>query len=100
MDEDFDMYRDVEQELARLVADLSPESYARVGPGLQEVGLAIAERREVMREFQRVQEVYQRIREDCERAQEDRERAREDKGSAQRSEHKTGSGFLRMLCRE
>jgi hypothetical protein len=50
MDEDFDIYREAQQELERLVAEISPESYERLGPGLQELGLALAERREALRE--------------------------------------------------
>jgi len=70
MDEDFDLYRKDEQELVRLTAEISPESYKRQGPGLQEVGLALAERREALRESQRVQKESERALKDLERADE------------------------------
>jgi len=67
MDEEFDFYREVEQELVRLMAEISPERYERLGPGLQELGLAIAERREALREVDRARELQERVEEDYNR---------------------------------
>ena len=64
------MYEDLEQKLAELVADLSPEEYQRLEPALQEAGLALAELRQVQREVQSVRGVYQRALEDLDRAEE------------------------------
>jgi hypothetical protein len=47
---------DLEQELARLVASLSPEEYERRGPALRELGLALAEARQIDRQVQRLEE--------------------------------------------
>jgi hypothetical protein len=84
MDEEFDFYREVEQGLVRLMAVISPERYERLGPGLQELGLAIAERREALREVdrtrglqERLEEDYNRVLEGYNRANEDLERAKE-----------------------
>jgi hypothetical protein len=77
MDEDFDIYSEAEQELVRLMAVISPERYERLGPGLQEFGLALAERRGALREFDRLQEVQKRVIEDYKRAKEDLDRADE-----------------------
>ncbi len=63
--------------LTRLVAGLPPESYERLGLGLQELVLALAERREALREFDRVREVQERALEDYERVKEDLVRATE-----------------------
>ena len=65
MDEDF------ERCLALFVANLSPEAYERLGPGLQEVGLALAEVRQAQLEAQRAREgYYARVLEDRDRAEE------------------------------
>jgi len=56
---------------------LSPESYERHAPGLQELGLALAERREALREVDRVRELQERALEGYDRAKEDLERADE-----------------------
>jgi hypothetical protein len=77
MAEDFDLFREAEQQLVRLMAEISPESYERLGPGLQELGLALAERREALREVGRVREDQERLLERFDRAEEDLERADE-----------------------
>ena len=91
MNEDFEPYGNVEETLARLVAGFSPESYERYAPVLQELGLALAERRVALREVNRAREaredleaLYERVREGYEgvlealdRAMEDLERAEE-----------------------
>jgi hypothetical protein len=84
MNEDFGMYEDVEATLARLVADLSPESYQRHAPGLQELGLALAERREALREMSRARELQEQALEGYEEAKEGLERAEERTQSALR----------------
>jgi hypothetical protein len=43
------MDENAEETLAQLVAGLPPESYERYAPGLQELGLALAERRVAFR---------------------------------------------------
>jgi chromosome segregation ATPase len=85
MHEDFDLSRELEQQLARLMAEISSESYERLGPGLRELGLALAERREALREVNRVEEalsglqgLYERAREAYEGVLERYERAKED----------------------
>jgi hypothetical protein len=50
------MDEDLEQQMARLVAGLPPELYERWGPALRELGLALAETRQIERELRRVQE--------------------------------------------
>ena len=45
------MEEGIEQELAQLVDSLSPGQYQRFGPALQEVGLALAELRQVQRTY-------------------------------------------------
>jgi hypothetical protein len=77
MDEDFEMHENAEETLARLVAGLPPESYERCAPGLQELGLALAERREALRELDRARELQERALEGYERVKEDLERAEE-----------------------
>jgi hypothetical protein len=70
MDEDFGMHENVEETLARLVAGLSPESYERYAPGLQELGLALAQRRQVQAIYSAASESLERAREDMDRAKE------------------------------
>jgi nitric oxide reductase activation protein len=53
------MDEDLEQKLVRLVADLSPEEYERHGPALRELGLALAELREVQLEVRNVRGIYE-----------------------------------------
>jgi hypothetical protein len=77
MDEDFEMDENAEETLARLVAELPPESYERLGPGLQEQGIALAERREALREVDCARELQERVLEDYDQANEDLERAKE-----------------------
>jgi hypothetical protein len=67
----------LEQKMADLVADLSPEEYSRLGPSLREFGLALAETREAWRESERVREVLERAREDYDRVLVDLDRAEE-----------------------
>ena len=50
------MHEDIEQRFGQLVASLSPEQYERLGLGLREDRLALAERGEALREFERVRE--------------------------------------------
>jgi hypothetical protein len=57
-----------EQGIARLVASLSPEEYERRGPALQELGLALAEARQIDRELERVREDQARVAERVARA--------------------------------
>jgi hypothetical protein len=64
------MDEDLEQKLVRLVADLSPEEYERRGPALRELGLALAELREVQLEVRNVRGIYERALEDLGRAEE------------------------------
>jgi chemotaxis regulatin CheY-phosphate phosphatase CheZ len=45
-----DRLEEAEQMLAQRVGSLSPEDYEKCGPALQELGLAIAELREVRRD--------------------------------------------------
>jgi hypothetical protein len=71
------MHEDIEQRFGQLVASLSPEQYERLGPGLREDRLALAERGEALREFERVREGYERALEGCEWVKEDLERAQE-----------------------
>jgi hypothetical protein len=78
MDEDARMNENVEETLARLVAGLGPESYERYAPGLQELGLALAERREALREMDHLQEVCERMLEGFDLAKEGYDRAKED----------------------
>ena len=47
-----------------------PEEYERLGPALQEAGLAVAELCQVERDVQRVRGVYERALEDLDRAEE------------------------------
>jgi hypothetical protein len=58
------MYEDLEQRLALLVANLSAEEYERRGPALRELGLALAELREVQGEVRSVRGVYEQALED------------------------------------
>jgi hypothetical protein len=58
------MDEDLEQKLVRLVADLSPEEYERRGPALRELGLALAELREVQLEVRNVRGIYEQALED------------------------------------
>jgi hypothetical protein len=44
------MHEDLEARVALLVASLSPEEYDRFGPAVQELGLALAELRQVQSE--------------------------------------------------
>jgi len=71
------MDENVEETLARIVAGLAPESYERYAPGLQELGLALAERREALREVDRARELQERVLEGYDRAKEDLEHAEE-----------------------
>jgi hypothetical protein len=64
------MHEDLEARVALLVASLSPEEYERFGPAVQELGLALAELRQVQSEVQRVRGVYSRAMEDLDRAEE------------------------------
>jgi hypothetical protein len=64
------MDEDLEQKLVRLVADLSPEEYERRGPALRELGLALAELREVQLEVRNVRGIYEQALEDLGRAEE------------------------------
>jgi hypothetical protein len=57
------MDEDIEQELALLVDSLSPKLYDRWGPALRELGLALAETRQLEHEVQRVLEDQDRARE-------------------------------------
>ena len=52
------MDEDLEALVARVVASLSPEEYERFGPAVQELGLALAELRQVQSDVQRVRGVY------------------------------------------
>jgi hypothetical protein len=71
------MDENAEETLARIVADLSPEEYERFGPGVRELGLALAERRVALREVDRARELQERVLEGYDRAKEDLERAEE-----------------------
>ena len=62
------MDEDLEQQVALMAAGLSPEEYRRLGPGLREIGLAVAELRQAQQEAQRVETLYERVLEDLERA--------------------------------
>jgi hypothetical protein len=64
------MHEDLEATVALLVASHSPEEYERFGPAVQELGLAVAEFRQVQSEVQRVQGVYSQAMEDLGRAEE------------------------------
>lgn len=93
MDEDFDIYREVQQELARLVAEISPESYERLRPGLQELGLALAEQRVTLREVDHARELQERVLEDYNRVLEGYDRAKE---GLERAEERTQNA-LRLI---
>jgi len=67
---DAENYEDLDEKLAEMVANLSPEEYQRLGPGLREFGLAVAE-------FRQVQAIHAAARESLERAREDMDRAQE-----------------------
>ena len=58
------MDEDLEQRIAELVAGLTPAEYQRRGPALRELGLALAEARQLDREIEKFQERYERIMED------------------------------------
>jgi hypothetical protein len=64
------MDEDLEQRMAQMVSMLTPEEYERLGPALQEAGLAVAELCQVERDVQRVRGVYERALEDLDRAEE------------------------------
>jgi hypothetical protein len=64
------MHEDLEARVALLVASLSPEEYDRFGPAVQELGLALAELRQVQSEVQRVRRVYSQVLEDLDHAEE------------------------------
>jgi len=71
------MHENAEETLAWLVDELTPEQYERHAPGLQELGLALAERRGALRELDRARELQERVLEGYDRAKEDLERADE-----------------------
>jgi hypothetical protein len=64
------MHEDLEKRVALLVASPSPEEYERFEPAVQELGLAIAEFRQVQSEVQRVRGVYSQAMEDLDCAEE------------------------------
>jgi hypothetical protein len=64
------MDEDLEQRMAQMVSMLTPEEYERLGPALQEAGLAVAELCQVERDVQRVRGVYERALEDLDCAEE------------------------------
>jgi hypothetical protein len=64
------MDEDLEQRMAQMVSMLTPEEYERLGPALQEAGLAVAELCQVELDVQRVRGVYERALEDLDRAEE------------------------------
>jgi len=57
------MDEDLEQQMARLVAGLPPGLYESWGPALRELGLALAETRQIEHELQRVREDQARAQE-------------------------------------
>jgi hypothetical protein len=70
------MEEDLEQRMAEFVVGLSPEEYERLGPVLREMGLAIAESRQIDADLARVRRVQARVLEDRARADERLERIR------------------------
>ena len=64
------MEESIEEELARLVGNLSPEAYERYGPALQEAGLALAELRQVQRVYSDAMRALRQALKDLERAEE------------------------------
>ena len=70
------MEEGLEQQMAEFVAGLSPEEYERLGPVLREMGLAIAESRQIDADLARVRRIQARVLEDRARADERLERIR------------------------
>ena len=62
------MDEDLERVIAGMVASLTPEEYQRLGPGLPEAGLAVAELRQAQLEARRVEKLYERVLGNLERA--------------------------------
>jgi hypothetical protein len=64
------MDENLEERLAQLVADLTPEHCERWGSGLKETGLALAELREVQRDYSEAMKVLKQALRDLDRAEE------------------------------
>ena len=64
-------YEELANKMAELVDGMAPEEYERMGPGLREFGLAIAEMRQAEREAKRMQGAYERATQALDRALED-----------------------------
>jgi hypothetical protein len=64
------MLDDVLQEFAQRVGNLTPEEYQRYGPALREIGLAIAELRQVQRDRVEAEEAYRQLLAELERVEE------------------------------
>ena len=70
------MEEDLERRMAEFVAGLSPKENERLGPVLREMGLAIAESRQIDADLARVRRIQARVLEDRARADERLERIR------------------------
>jgi hypothetical protein len=70
------MEEDLERKMVEFVAGLDPEEYERLAPALREMGLAIAESRQIDAYLARVRRIQARVLEDRARADERLERIR------------------------